>query len=123
MPASMREAQAQDWLEDLREFGAEVVEAACREWRRKPGGRRPTPGDIRALCIDEKERRDRPCVRALPPPPADTRTLEEIAATRRELAPRFQEVIATLTQGINERSAFLKEPSDLEEAGPPPEFV
>lgn len=64
IPASMREAQAQDWLEDLREFGPEVVSIACGEWRRQPGGKRPTPGDIRALCI-EHQRDTRP---ALPAP-------------------------------------------------------
>ena len=46
---------AADWLEDLAEFGPEIVAAACREWRRKPGGKRPTPGDIRALCIAQRQ--------------------------------------------------------------------
>lgn len=54
MPVAMREAQAQDWLTDLREFDPVVVAAACTRWRRRPGGRRPTPGDIRAACIEEQ---------------------------------------------------------------------
>ena len=53
MPATMREAQAQDWLSDLREFSPEVVAEACRQWRQRPGGKRPTPGDIRSICQEE----------------------------------------------------------------------
>lgn len=46
-----RQAQIEDWIEDLIEFPVECVEDACRQWRRTPGGRRPTPGDIRSLAI------------------------------------------------------------------------
>lgn len=49
-----RKAMAADWLEDLSEFGPDVVGHACREWRRKPINRRPLPGEIRALCIERK---------------------------------------------------------------------
>lgn len=52
-PVEVRQAQIEDWLDDLREFGPLVVEEACRRWRRQPGGKRPTPGDIRTLCIEE----------------------------------------------------------------------
>ena len=52
MPTSLRRALAEDWLADLREFGPAIVASACTEWRRRPGGRRPTPGDIRAICIE-----------------------------------------------------------------------
>jgi hypothetical protein len=92
MPASMREAQAQDWLDDLREFGAEVVAEACRRWRRQPGGRRPTPGDIRALCIEEQETYGIG-LRALPTP--DARAAHD-AARAREEARRAEEARATL---------------------------
>lgn len=56
-PAAVRQAQIEDWLDDLREFPAEMVENACREWRRRPGGKRPTPGDIRQICIAEQSAR------------------------------------------------------------------
>ena len=72
MPASMREAQALDWLEDLREFGPELVSEACLAWRRQPGGKRPTPGDIRALCIRERQERG-PAIQALPASAAEAR--------------------------------------------------
>ena len=52
-PQEVRRAIAEDWLEDLGEFPAEVVEAACREWRQTQS-RRPTPADIRTLCIAER---------------------------------------------------------------------
>lgn len=52
----MRQAQVEDWLEDLIEFGPAVVADACREWRRSPINRRPVPGEIRKLCIEATSR-------------------------------------------------------------------
>jgi len=52
-----RKAMAADWLEDLAEYHPADVADACREWRRKPNGRRPLPGDIRALCIEHQRNR------------------------------------------------------------------
>lgn len=76
-PPAIRRAQAEDWVLDLIEFGPAVVEAACREWRRRPGGRRPTPGDIRALCLaEQRERREAP---ALPPPALDEAQAKRMA--------------------------------------------
>ncbi len=49
MSATMREAQALDWLEDLREFDVETVMSACKAWRRAKKFR-PTIAEIRALC-------------------------------------------------------------------------
>lgn len=49
-----RRAMAADWLEDLSEFGPEIVANACREWRRRPINRRPLPGEIRAICIEQQ---------------------------------------------------------------------
>lgn len=54
LPEAARKAMAQDWLDDLREFGPEIVAAACTQYRRQPGQKRPTPGDIRAICADEQ---------------------------------------------------------------------
>jgi hypothetical protein len=59
-----RQAQLEDWIADLEEFGAEVVIVACQMWRRA-NSRRPTPADVRELCMAEREYR-RPI--ALPPP-------------------------------------------------------
>lgn len=38
----------------MAEYPPRVVEGACQRWRRQPGGRRPTPGDIRQMCIEEQ---------------------------------------------------------------------
>ena len=51
--ATVRREQTEDWLEDLVEFGPGIVAAACREWRQTQH-RRPTPADIRTLCIAEQ---------------------------------------------------------------------
>ena len=59
----LRQLQSADWLDDLEEFAAVTVAEACAEWRQKPGGRRPTPGDIRAICVEIRGRR---CMRLLP---------------------------------------------------------
>jgi len=58
-PVETRQAQLEDWLIDLREFGPELVEQACTRWRRQPDSRRPTPGQIRAFCIEEQNERRR----------------------------------------------------------------
>jgi hypothetical protein len=54
-----REAQVEDWIDDLREFGPAIVSEACAMWRR--GNRnRPTPSDIRKLALEEQDlQRDR----------------------------------------------------------------
>lgn len=56
-PIEIRRELARDWLEDLREFGAEIVNIACRQWRQAQS-RRPTPADIRLLCIAEQRSRN-----------------------------------------------------------------
>lgn len=68
--APLRRAQANDWLDDLREFHEAVVWEACGEWRRTQT-RRPTPSEIRKLCLDAS-------YDALPPPlPAINWELED----------------------------------------------
>lgn len=68
-----RQAQIEDWLDDLVEFGPVIVADACAAWRR--GYRtRPTPADIRKLAFeDQRERQewDRVQVKRLDGPPTD----------------------------------------------------
>jgi len=54
MPEAVERAVAGDWIEDLGEFPASVVEEACRRWRRHPSKfrYRPLPGDIRSICVE-----------------------------------------------------------------------
>jgi hypothetical protein len=44
-----RQAQIEDWIEDLVEFPIECVEEACKSWRRTQT-RRPTPFEVRSLA-------------------------------------------------------------------------
>ena len=46
-----RKAMAEDWVEDLREYGPAIVADACQEWRRSQT-RRPVPSEIRKLCSE-----------------------------------------------------------------------
>ncbi len=67
-PIEARREQVRDWIEDLVEYGPAIVAEACGEWRRAQT-RRPTPADIRRLCIEaEQLQRDRRALRALPSP-------------------------------------------------------
>ena len=66
-PEPVRRAQLEDWLEDLIEFSTAAVAAACREWRQTKS-KRPTPADIRKLCIVSQNRRRETEAKALPPP-------------------------------------------------------
>jgi hypothetical protein len=63
-----RREQVIDWIDDLVEFGPTAVADACREWRRD-FDRRPTPANIRRLCIAAQNRRREDEMRRLPPPP------------------------------------------------------
>jgi hypothetical protein len=56
LPKEVRQAQAEDWCEDLIEFGPGIVAEACRQWRRQEPDRRPTPGHIRELATREVRR-------------------------------------------------------------------
>jgi hypothetical protein len=58
-PVETRTVQFEDWLEDLGQFPPVTVEEACRQWRRSRR-HRPTPSDIRWLCLNiaaEQQRR------------------------------------------------------------------
>jgi hypothetical protein len=82
-PAEVRQAQLKDWVDDLLEFGPEIAEEACTRWRRQPGGRRPTPGDIRTLAIEEQQ--DRQARDALPAA-EDKQRREEAEKVRKQHA-------------------------------------
>ena len=48
--AETRQAQIEDWVEDLAEFGPAIVYQVCRDWRQE-NPRRPLPSDIRTRCV------------------------------------------------------------------------
>ena len=94
-PPEARQAQLEDWIEDLREFGPEAVADACREWRQTQA-RRPVPADIRLICIDAQNRRRERDAAMLPPPeePPD----EPIPlAERQEVGAKFGELAEMLS--------------------------
>lgn len=66
---------AQDWIDDLREFGPDAVAMACGEWRRTQT-KRPMPADIRLLAIQaQRERGEQNEHIALAGPNAEDRRL------------------------------------------------
>src|SRR6185437_90451 len=119
MSASMREAQAADWLDDLREFAPAIVEEACRRWRRANPDRRPGPGHIRALCIEERrERQEGDRLKALPPPARHGRPAlsEDLRRQARELSNRLAR-----DRGYEDFDAYLAAGGSVVElAGLPP---
>jgi hypothetical protein len=50
---AVRQAQIEDWLDDLREFDYAEIADACRDWRRGHT-KRPTIAEIRNLCREAK---------------------------------------------------------------------
>lgn len=65
----LRRLQMADWLADLEVFPASVVALAVTEWRRH-NSRRPTPADIRGLCVLSMTPRHAP-PRLVPPEEAE----------------------------------------------------
>ena len=75
-PPMSRQAQIEDWLEDLADFTPAVVAEACREWRRGET-HRPTIAHIRRLCVARTPPRvPRPACLA-PTPPSREISVEE----------------------------------------------
>ena len=54
LPPAVEAAIAESWLEDIGEWPAWIVVAACKAWRQHPTKYRfkPLPGDIRSVCVE-----------------------------------------------------------------------
>lgn len=88
----LRAALAADWLDDLAEFHESIVAMACRDWRQTET-RRPTPAEIRKLCLEVTR------VYEPPPKPAPPENPQQIAARiaeRQSIAPKFNDLAAML---------------------------
>lgn len=100
-----RAAMAADWLDDLREFGPDLVAEACASWRRTQS-RRPTPADIRSLAIQaQRELAARSEMLALPSPgyaEAERRRLER-EARYAELAAAGSQITDAWARGKGHR--------------------
>ena len=108
-----RKAIADDWLEDLVEFDPATVAHACREWRRT-SSRRPTPSDIRVICIAEQ--RERQEHRAITGPTSAGRELSyherKAALERLRLENRDAEIAnGERLKNIREELAGMKRPT------------
>ena len=67
--SEVRQAQIEDWLEDMAEFGPEIVRQACAEWRQTQT-RRPAPAELRTIAVQIRRRQNpEPEPVYLPPPP------------------------------------------------------
>jgi len=66
----IRQAQfAMFWLPELGEFDAAIIRDACAEWqRRRPPKEAPTPGQLRAICVELRANAEWRRNRALPKP-------------------------------------------------------
>lgn len=92
-PPETRQAQIEDWLADLREFGPEIVSEACGRWRRAES-RRPTPADVRRLAIEaQREMREAAEPLYLPSPEARAARAEHVAARDQEMQLGGREIV------------------------------
>lgn len=53
-----RQAQIEDWIDDLVEFELDIIEEVCREWRRTEI-KRPLPAQLRDRASQERDYRNR----------------------------------------------------------------
>lgn len=81
----LRAAVAQDWLDDLAIFHEAIVAEACRDWRQGES-RRPTPSDIRKLCLESTKEPEPP---PSAPPPETAEELQARLEHRREMGDLF----------------------------------
>ena len=54
-PVEVQQAALADWVSALAPFPQHVIERACERYLRNQPRRRPTPGDIRAICEARQE--------------------------------------------------------------------
>jgi hypothetical protein len=115
-PAS-RQAQIEDWLEDLTELPIECVEEACREWRRTQPDKRPGPGHIRMLAIVEQRRRN-PSPEPVYLPAPEPRIADPIR--RVEMARRMGELAQFWRRASRGKEDVVDQPGpEAGERGPP----
>ncbi len=93
---AVRQAQIEDWLEDLSEFGLGVVRFACGDWRRDQT-RRPTPADIRRIAAVEWNRQN-PQAQPAYQPEAAPRIEDE--TKRAEMAGRAAGLASLMKAGL-----------------------
>jgi hypothetical protein len=88
---AIRQAQIEDWIEDLSEFPIEIVEFACRQWRQTEK-RRPTPAEIRKLAGVEMQRRESVLQRRLPDLSQTTEVIQRCKGLYGTCAGRYNQI-------------------------------
>lgn len=91
----LRKAQAEDWLEDLAEFHEGIVGEACRDWRQEQT-RRPTPADVRQLCLAATDPYEPPAPRHVPSTPETPAQVAARIAKRQRVGEKFGELAQML---------------------------
>tara|TARA_R110002073_G_scaffold303806_1_gene472266 strand:+ start:4355 stop:4861 length:507 start_codon:yes stop_codon:yes gene_type:complete len=76
--AAAQRAIAEDWLADMAHLPADIIDAACAQWRRAANEYAPTPGQLLALANPIWEQRRTLAIRAerfleIPAAPATSR--------------------------------------------------
>jgi hypothetical protein len=116
MHPALREGQATDWIDDLREFPAALVKEAVRRWRQSAESRRrPLPIDIRLICV-ERQRETAPANNRLPPPEAapsrrwDDFTDEEKAAFNARVSEVKGVVGGVVKETVRRKAEMMEKP-------------
>lgn len=55
-PQEVTEAALDDWVEVLVDYSQDHIENACKTYMRNQPRKRPTPGDIRSICEQQRDR-------------------------------------------------------------------
>jgi hypothetical protein len=124
-PPATRQAQLEDWIEDLACYSTVIIEGALLVWRREEN-RRPTPADIIKIAdrmLAAEQRKLQPPLRPEPAPVHTDRTLVEQKWRWRVAAAYhwMHDQGKTMPVGIPENSpavrdlvAMMPDPSSLE---------
>jgi hypothetical protein len=81
-----RQAEIEDWLDDLVEFPLGAIEGAIITWRRNER-RKPTPADIRKLILPDPPKQDEGGGSALKQYPQSRLSLGQLEKHRNAIAP------------------------------------
>jgi hypothetical protein len=122
-PIAMRQAQIEDWIDDLIEFPLHAIEEAIREWRQTQT-RRPTPAQIRSLAV-AAQRASRPLPRSREPvnsveQQADRTEYHASLKWRYRVAAAYRWMHdrgTTMPSGIDDRAPIVNELVECFEAG------
>lgn len=56
LPEGANASRWDDWFDDFADIPADILAAACRDWRRSDSRFSPSPGQLLALCVSIRYR-------------------------------------------------------------------